>query len=41
VYVITEQVAFDPFSITLFLYSMSLFEGKSQKEAKDEVSDNI
>lgn len=33
-----EQFAFDPFSITLFLYSMSLFEGKSSEAARQEVS---
>lgn len=33
-----EQFAFDPFSITLFLYSMSIFEGKTAAEAKKEVS---
>lgn len=34
----TEQFAFDPFSITLFLYSMTIFEGKDHDVAKQEVS---
>lgn len=32
-----EQFAFDPFSITLFLYTMSIIEGKTSEEAKKEV----
>lgn len=35
-----EQFAFDPFSIMMFLYSMSLFEGKTSEEAKHEVKSN-
>lgn len=34
----SEQFAFDPFSISLFLYSMSVFEGKTPEEARKEVS---
>lgn len=34
----SEQVAFDPFSIGVFLYSMSLLEGKTREEAYTEVS---
>lgn len=34
----TEQFAFDPFSISLFLYSMSIFEGKTPEQARNEVS---
>lgn len=33
----TEQVAFDPFSITMFLYTMSIIEGRTHNEAKNEV----
>jgi hypothetical protein len=36
-FIFIEQFAFDPFSISLFLYSMSIFEGKSSYEAKNEV----
>jgi Mpv17-like protein len=35
---LTEQVAFDPFSISIFLYSMTIFEGKKHDDAKKEVS---
>ncbi|CAG9806899.1 unnamed protein product [Chironomus riparius] len=34
----TEQVAFDPFSISLFLYAMTIFEGKTHEQARREVS---
>lgn len=37
----TEQFAYDPFAITIFLYSMSLAEGKSKAEAKKEVVDKF
>ncbi|KAG5671233.1 hypothetical protein PVAND_001442 [Polypedilum vanderplanki] len=33
----TEQFAFDPFSITSFLYIMSVLEGRTHEQAKDEV----
>lgn len=35
---ITEQIGFDPFAISLFLYTMSIMDGKSSFEAKKEVS---
>lgn len=33
----TEQFAYDPFAITIFLYTMSLVEGKTPYQAKCEV----
>lgn len=36
----TEQFAFDPFSISMFLYTMTILEGKRHVEAKKEVRDN-
>ena len=36
-FLVTEQVAFDPFAISLFLYSMSIFEGKTHETAQHEV----
>lgn len=33
----TEQVAYDPFAISIFLHSMSLLEGKTPYEARHEV----
>lgn len=33
-----EQFAFDPFSITLFLYSMSMLEGQTSQQSREEVS---
>lgn len=35
---ITEQVGFDPFAISLFLYTMSIMDGKNTFEARKEVS---
>lgn len=35
---ITEQIGFDPFAISLFLYTMSIMDGKSNFEARKEVS---
>lgn len=35
---ITEQLAFDPFAISLFLYTMSIMDGKNSFEARKEVS---
>lgn len=34
---ISEQFAFDPFSITMFLYTMSILENKTKEQAKQEV----
>uniref|UniRef100_T1H465 Uncharacterized protein n=1 Tax=Megaselia scalaris TaxID=36166 RepID=T1H465_MEGSC len=34
---ITEQIGFDPFAISLFLYTMSIMDGKSSFEAKKEI----
>lgn len=36
-FIFLEQFAFDPFSISLFLYTMSIVEGKTSAEAKSEV----
>jgi len=35
---LTEQVAYDPFAISSFLFCMTLMEGRTQQEAKQEVS---
>ncbi|XP_055919335.1 mpv17-like protein isoform X2 [Eupeodes corollae] len=35
--VCTESTSYDPMSITTFLFTMSLMEGKSYEEAKNEV----
>lgn len=35
---LTEQVAYDPFAISTFLFTMSLMEGKSTAEARHEVN---
>ncbi|CAO1438027.1 unnamed protein product [Diamesa hyperborea] len=37
----TEQFAFDPFSISMFLYTMTILEGKRHVEAKKEVTDKF
>lgn len=38
---VTEQVAYDPFAITIFLYTMTLAEGRSKEVAKKEVRDKF
>lgn len=35
---ITEQFTIDPMLICMFLYLMTLFEGKSREDAKQEVT---
>lgn len=35
---VTEQTAYDPMAISTFLFTMSLMEGKTFEEAKNEVS---
>ncbi|XP_063706759.1 mpv17-like protein [Culicoides brevitarsis] len=37
----TEQIAYDPFAITIFLYTMTLAEGHSKKEARAEVAEKF
>lgn len=38
---LTEQVAYDPFAISIFLYTMTLAEGKSKQEAWLELTDKF
>lgn len=35
---LVEQLAYDPFAISSFLFGMSLMEGRTRHEAYDEVS---
>lgn len=37
----TEQFAYDPFAISIFLYSMSIAEGKTRRQAWQEVTDKF
>lgn len=38
---LTEQVAYDPFAISIFLYTMTLAEGHTKAEARKEVADKF
>lgn len=38
---ITEQIAYDPFAISIFLYSMGRSEGKTREEAWHEVTEKF
>lgn len=37
----TEQIVYDPFAITIFLYTMTIAEGRSKAEARQEVAEKF